>query len=161
MVITGKVLVYDDNIDTDIICPGRFLELNESKDIANVAMSGIDSNFPEKAKTHSIIIAGKNFGCGSSRDHAVRALKYSGLKAVIAQSFGRIFYRNALNLGLLVIISKDARNIFNDGESGKIDLTKGKITNMDKIITVDSDVISEEEFKVYEQGGMIQIYKQN
>lgn len=159
-VITARVFHFGDNIDTDIICPGRFLELNDPKAIASHAMAGLDPDFPQKVKEGDIIVAGRNFGCGSSREHAVMALKYSGLKAIVAQSFGRIFYRNAVNLGLIVIVSKDAYKIFRDGDTARIELDTGKITNLTTGQSVDCDIISEEERKVYEKGGMIELYKE-
>ena len=101
--IEGKVFIFGDNIDTDQIYPGRYLELTEPQDIAAHVMEGADATFPSKVSPGAIIVAGKNFGCGSSREHAVITLLAAGVRAVVARSFARIFYRNAINRGLCVV----------------------------------------------------------
>lgn len=123
--ISGKVFIFGDNIDTDQIYPGRYLELTDHREIAKHAMEGVDPDFVKKVEEGDIIVAGKNFGCGSSREHAVICLKKAGVGAVLAKSFARIFYRNALNLGLPVI--EISVNEFKAGDRITIDLERGEI----------------------------------
>lgn len=130
MKIRGRVIKYGDDINTDVIFPGRYLEIVEPEEMARHAMEDIDENFLEKVKNAKIIVAGKNFGCGSSREQAVTCLKYAGVSAIIAKSFARIFFRNAVNQGLLVIECKDADKI-EDGNEIEIDTEKGEIKIMD------------------------------
>ncbi|MCJ7732509.1 3-isopropylmalate dehydratase small subunit [Candidatus Bathyarchaeota archaeon] len=101
--IRGRVHLFGDNIDTDQIYPGRYIELTEPEDIKQHAMEGVDPGFADSVQRGDIIVAGTNFGCGSSREHAVITLKSSGVSAVVAKSFARIFYRNAINQGLTVV----------------------------------------------------------
>ncbi|MCD6573031.1 MAG: 3-isopropylmalate dehydratase small subunit [Thermoplasmata archaeon] len=126
MIISGKVIKYGDDINTDVIYPGRYLEITEPKEMAKHAMEDLDSNFLEKVKERNIIVAGKNFGCGSSREQAATCLKYAGIDAIIAKSFARIFFRNAINAGMLVIECKEADEI-NDGDEIEIDVENGII----------------------------------
>ena len=107
MIIKGKSIKFGDNINTDLIIPGKYLYIDDPNELAIHAMDGIDSDFYKKINGQGIIVAGKNFGCGSSREQAVICLKYAGVKAIIATSFARIFFRNAINQGLLVIESSD------------------------------------------------------
>ncbi len=122
MKISGNVYRCGDNVDTDVIIPARYLNTNDPKELAEHAMEDLDGNFNEKP--HGIIVAGKNFGSGSSREHAPLALKTAGVKAIIAESFARIFYRNAINIGLPVVILKDAEKI---GDEAEIDLEAGTV----------------------------------
>lgn len=101
--ISGRVHIFGDNIDTDQIYPGRYIELTEPEEIKQHAMEGVDPGFAGSVQRGDIIIAGTNFGCGSSREHAVITLKSSGISAIVAKSFARIFYRNAINQGLIVV----------------------------------------------------------
>ena len=103
MKVTGTAMKFGDNVDTDVILPGKYLVLIDPRELAKHAMEGLDSTFPEKAKKRVIVVGGKNFGCGSSREQAPLALKYAGVKCVLADSFARIFFRNAINIGLPVI----------------------------------------------------------
>ncbi len=127
--ILGKVVKYGDNINTDYIIPGRYMVLTDPKELAKHAMEGIDPSFIEKSKD-AIIVAGKNFGCGSSREQAPISLKYSGTKAVVAKSFARIFYRNAINIGLPVLECEDLLDMVKDGDQLMLDLRNGKIKNL-------------------------------
>ncbi|MHB1651764.1 MAG: LeuD/DmdB family oxidoreductase small subunit [Desulfitobacteriaceae bacterium] len=126
-IVKGYVAVFPDNVDTDQIYPGRYLELTEPEEIGQHAMEGINPDFRRGLKTPGIIIGGKNFGCGSSREHAAIALKNAGVQAVIAESFGRIFYRNAINLGLPVIICPGISGMVREGEELVLDLEQGSI----------------------------------
>ncbi|MGQ9760163.1 MAG: 3-isopropylmalate dehydratase small subunit [Candidatus Methanomethylicaceae archaeon] len=123
----GKVWLFGDNIDTDVILPGKYLVLTDPKELAKHALEGITQDFYKKISKGDIIVAGKNFGCGSSREHAPIALKYAGVGAVVAESFSRIFFRNAINIGCPAVISKDARRVLTENEVISIHLEEGYI----------------------------------
>ena len=131
-VIAGVAVVYGDNVDTDQIYPGRYLELVEPDEVAAHAMEGIDPGFPARAAAGAVVVAGRNFGCGSSREHAVRALKYCGVRAVVAESIARIFYRNCINLGLPAIALPRVRGLVAPGDRVEIDLEKGVLRNVSR-----------------------------
>lgn len=131
MISAGRVWLFKDNVDTDVILPGKYLVLTDPHELARHAMEGLMPDFSSKIAKGDIIVAGKNFGCGSSREHAPLALKYAGVGAVIAESFSRIFFRNAINLGLLAIISREARGVLKDGEIISVDLEGGQIVRQD------------------------------
>jgi len=126
----NKVIKYGDNVDTDVIIPARYLNISDRHELALHAMEDIDAGFRSKITTGDIIVAGKNFGCGSSREHAPIVIKESGISLVIAESFARIFYRNAINIGLAIIESPDAAREINNGDEISVDFTKGIITNV-------------------------------
>jgi len=128
--IKGKAVKFADNIDTDVILPGKWLSLIDHKELAKHAMEGVDTSFPMKAEKGIIVIGGKNFGCGSSREQAPLALKYAGVRGVLAESFARIFYRNSINIGLPVIECKGISMEVNDGDEVSVDLEKGEVTNL-------------------------------
>jgi 3-isopropylmalate/(R)-2-methylmalate dehydratase small subunit len=130
MKVTGNAIKFGDNVDTDVILPGRYLVLIDPYELAKHAMEGLDSAFPEKAKNGVIVVGGKNFGCGSSREQAPLALKYSGVKCVLADSFARIFFRNAINIGLPVIEHKGISAAINDGDEVTVDFEAGTIQNL-------------------------------
>jgi len=123
----GKVWLFGDDIDTDVILPGKYLVLTDPNEMAKHALEGLVEGFSKKIAKGDIIVAGKNFGCGSSREHAPLALKYAGVGAVVARSFSRIFFRNAINIGLPAVISEDARDVLREGEVISIDLKGGYI----------------------------------
>ncbi len=120
--ISGRVWKFKDNIDTDIIIPGKYLRTTDMNVFASHVMEGIDPGFPRKVKTGDIIVAGKNFGCGSSREQAPLALKHAGVACIVAESFARIFFRNAINVGLPII---EARIDCEEGDIIDIDLENG------------------------------------
>ncbi len=128
MIISGKTVKFGDNIDTDVIIPAKYLVLLNPEELARHAMEGLDPNFYSRAKNGVILVAGHNFGCGSSREHAPLALKHAGVKCVIALSLARIFYRNAINIGLPVV-ECDAPNIADDGDELVVNLEEGLIQN--------------------------------
>lgn len=132
MVIKGKVLKYGDNINTDEIIPARYLDTTDSKELAEHCMEGMDENFLNKVKHGKILIVGRNFGCGSSREHAPLALKEAGVSCIIARSFARIFFRNAINIALPIIESEEAVMRTEEGDEIEIDIARGKIRNMTK-----------------------------
>ena len=125
--IKGRVWLFGNDVDTDVILPGKYLVLTDPKDLAKHALEGLVPGFADRIKQGDIIIAGKNFGCGSSREHAPLALKHAGVGAIVAKSFSRIFFRNAINIGLPVVISKDARERVGEGETVTIDLEGGAL----------------------------------
>ena len=132
MKIVGKVAKFGNNIDTDVILPGKYLVLTDPKELAKHAMEGLISDFPEKAKDGLIVVGGKNFGCGSSREQAPLALKYAGVQCVVAESFARIFFRNSINIGLPVVECEGISKTTDDGDELSVDLDTGKIKNLTK-----------------------------
>ena len=130
MFIKGKVWKLGNDIDTDVIIPARYLNTSDPVELAKHVMEGIDKDFSQKIKTGDIIVAGKNFGCGSSREHAPIAIKAAGIQAVIAKSFARIFYRNAFNIGLPIFESSDASEKIQKADVIEIDADKGIIKNV-------------------------------
>lgn len=125
----GKVLKYGDNVDTDVIIPARYLAIQDKEELASHAMEDIDPEFRSKLIAGDIVVGGKNFGCGSSREHAPQVLQTSGVGCVIAESFARIFYRNALNIGLPIVEAPDAAQEIKDGDRVKVDFDAGVITD--------------------------------
>ena len=128
----SKNWIYGDNVDTDVIIPARYLNTQNSKELASHCMEDIDKEFAFNVSSGDFIIAGHNFGCGSSREHAPLAIKECGIKAVIAKSFARIFYRNAINIGLLIIENDEIQNNIDTSDEIMIDLDEGKIINKTK-----------------------------
>jgi len=131
----GKCWKFGENINTDLIIPGRYLNTTDPKELAKHCMEDSDPDFSTKVKKGDIIIADKNFGCGSSREHAPIAIKSAGVSCVIAKSFARIFYRNAFNLGLPVINCPEAVNSIDEGDELEVNIDKGEITNITKGMT--------------------------
>ncbi len=158
MLIRSKVIKYGDDINTDVIFPGRYLEIVDAEEMAKHAMEDLDENFHEKVKEAKIIVAGKNFGCGSSREQAATCLKYAGVEAIIAKSFARIFFRNAINQGLLAIECKDADKI-DDGDEIEIDTEKGEIKNLSKDITLKIKPLPPFLSEIIKSGGLIEYMK--
>jgi 3-isopropylmalate/(R)-2-methylmalate dehydratase small subunit len=158
--VCGKVWPFGDNIDTDQIYPGRYLELTEHSEIAKHAMEGADPAFPKAFEAGGVLVAGDNFGCGSSREHAVITLKNAGVSAIIANSFARIFYRNAINLGVPVITCEGALQKLAKGESVSVDLISGIIKNLDTGETLQGDKLSLHVLNIIEKGGIIPLYRE-
>jgi 3-isopropylmalate/(R)-2-methylmalate dehydratase small subunit len=127
----GSALVYQDNVDTDVIIPARYLNTPDAKELARHCMEDIDPDFSNKVKAGDIMAAGWNFGCGSSREHAPLAIKTAGISCVIAKSFARIFYRNAINIGLPILECADADKI-EAGDHIVVDFDEGRIENQTK-----------------------------
>lgn len=125
----GTVHKYGDNVDTDVIIPARYLNSSDPKELALKCMEDIDAEFVNKVKVGDIMVAGKNFGCGSSREHAPIAIKAAGISCVIAENFARIFYRNAINIGLPIIECEEASKGINAGDEVEIDFNSGMIYN--------------------------------
>jgi 3-isopropylmalate/(R)-2-methylmalate dehydratase small subunit len=132
----GYAHKYGDNIDTDVIIPARYLNTSDPEELKLHCMEDIDAEFIKKVRQSDIIVGGKNFGCGSSREHAPIAIKASGISCVIAESFARIFYRNAINIGLPIIESVPAAQAIQDGELAQIDFDKGEIKSGGRVFCV-------------------------
>ena len=128
----GRVFKYGDNVDTDVIIPARYLNIADPKELATHAMEDIDAEFVHKMQPGDIVVATRNFGCGSSREHAPLVLKENGVSCVIASSFARIFYRNAINIGLPILECEAAANGIDDGDTVSVDFNTGVITNETK-----------------------------
>ena len=129
MKFTGKILKYGDNVDTDVIIPARYLNTIDKKELASHCMEDIDKEFVNKVEAGDIMVAGFNFGCGSSREHAPIAIKESGISLVIARSFARIFYRNSINIGLAILECPEAVDGISEGDVVEADLDAGIIYN--------------------------------
>ena len=130
MILKGRTWRFGDNIDTDAIIPARYLNTSDPVELARHVMEDVDSEFPNKVRVGDIIVAGRNFGCGSSREHAPIAIKSAGIQAVVAKSFARIFYRNAFNIGLPIFESGEASEDINEGDEIEIDADRGIIKNL-------------------------------
>ena len=130
MLFEGKVIKYGDNVDTDVIIPARYLNTANHKELAAHCMEDIDKEFVNKVKEGDIMVANRNFGCGSSREHAPLAIKTSGISCVIASTFARIFYRNAINIGLAILECDEAAADIADGDEVAVDFDTGVITNV-------------------------------
>ena len=153
----GDVIKYQrDNIDTDVIIPGPYLKIHDYNELAKHAMEGLDKDFHSKVKEGDFIVAGRNFGCGSSREHAPIALAYSGIKAVLALSFARIFYRNAVDGAFLLPIEIDEStyNNISNGDSLEITISKNEIKNLTKDQTYKMKPFSELMEKIITAGGL-------
>lgn len=127
-----KIYKYKDNVDTDVIIPARYLNSFDAKELASHAMVDIDPDFAKTVETGDIIVAGQNFGCGSSREHAPLCLKTAGVKCVIAKSFARIFYRNSINIGFPILECEEAVEGIDEGDQVEVDFDTGKIYNLTK-----------------------------
>ena len=125
MNFTGKVIKYGDNVDTDVIIPARYLNTIDKKELASHCMEDLDKTFVTRVQAGDIMVAGNNFGCGSSREHAPIAIKESGISLVIAKSFARIFYRNAINIGLAIVECEEAADAITEGHIVEADLDAG------------------------------------
>mgnify|MGYP000490154099 CR=1 FL=1 len=129
MLASGKVFKYGDNVDTDVIIPARYLNSSDPAELALHCMEDIDKDFVNKVKKGDIMVGGKNFGCGSSREHAPIAIKASGISCVIAETFARIFYRNSINIGLPIMECPEASREIKEGDEVEVDFDSGIITD--------------------------------
>ena len=130
MKVQSTVIKYGDHVDTDVIIPARYLNTTDHAELASHCMEDIDKDFKAKSQTRKIIVAGRNFGCGSSREHAPIAIKASGISVVIADSFARIFYRNSIDIGLPIIECPAAAAAIADGDEVSVDMDSGVISNV-------------------------------
>ena len=159
MTFKGTVFKYGDNIDTDAIIPARYLNLDEPADLAAHCMEDIDIDFVGKVKAGDIIAANSNFGCGSSREHAPVAIKASGISCVIAKSFARIFFRNAINIGLPLLECAEAVDNIKAGDKVEVDLAAGKITNLSNGKSFPSKPYPEFMMQIVNAGGLVEYTK--
>ncbi|MDF2615710.1 MAG: leuD [Sedimentibacter sp.] len=156
--VKGKATVYDyDDISTDQIYPGKYVNISNPSEIAEHILEGADTTLRERFKTNSIFVVGENFGCGSSREHAVIGIKESGVNVVIASSASRIWYRNAINLALPVIICNGISKRVTEGDELEVDFKKGKITNITKNEEYDGEPLSDFIMNIFENGGIKQM----
>ena len=155
MTITGKVIKFGDNVDTDVILPGPYLVHTDPYELAKHAMEGLDPKFSEKAAEGVIVVGAKNFGCGSSREQAPIALKYSGVKCVLAESFARIFYRNAITIGLPVLVCQGASETIAEEDILTIDLQTGKVEDKTNSSVLQATKLPEFIMEILENGGLI------
>ena len=160
MKASGTVFKYGDNVDTDVIIPARYLNSSDPKELATHCMEDIDKEFVNRVKTGDLIVADKNFGCGSSREHAPIAIKAAGVSCVIAETFARIFYRNAINIGLPIIECPDAAKGIEAGDQVEVDFDSGIITNMTKGTTFQGQAFPEFMQKIIKYEGLINYINQ-
>ncbi|MGD9962575.1 MAG: 3-isopropylmalate dehydratase [Thermoplasmata archaeon] len=146
---------FGDDVNTDLIIPGRYLSSYDAAHLAEHAMEGLSDRFAKEVAPGDVIIAGKNFGCGSSREQAVIALKSAGVSAVVAESFARIFYRNAINLGLPALVSADARSVFEDGDRALADLGALAIVSSDGSKRAQVEHVPDHVMRILASGGLV------
>ena len=151
----GTVFRFGDNIDTDVIIPARYLNSSDPKELATHCMEDIDKRFVDKVQAGDIIVADKNFGCGSSREHAPISIKAAGVSCVIAKTFARIFYRNAINIGLPIIECEEAANDIKAGDEVKVDFDSGLITNISNGNTYQGQAFPEFMQKIIASEGLV------
>ncbi len=159
MIIKGKAWKFKDNIDTDVIIPARYLNTSDPKELALHCMEDYDSEFVKKVNQGDIIVAGRNFGCGSSREHAPIALKAAGVSCIIAQSFARIFFRNAINIGLPIFESIEVVEQCSQGDMLEADTVQGVIKNLTKDKVYKTNLLPEFIQKIIAVGGLREYVK--
>jgi 3-isopropylmalate/(R)-2-methylmalate dehydratase small subunit len=156
MKVSGSAIKLGSNIDTDVILPGKYLVLISPNDLAKHAMEGLDPSFAKKAAKGIVLVAGRNFGCGSSREQAPLALKYAGVKCIVAESFARIFFRNAINIGLPVIECRGISATVDSGDEVVIDFDSGEIQNKSSGKTISGVKLPSFIQEILADGGLIE-----
>ena len=159
MKFTGNAIKYGDNVDTDVIIPARYLNTIDKKELASHCMEDLDKTFVSRVHTGDIMVAGNNFGCGSSREHAPIAIKESGISLVIANSFARIFYRNSINIGLAILECPEAVAGINEGDKVEADLDNGIIYNRTTGAEFKTKPFPEFVQKIITAGGLVESIK--
>jgi len=159
MKLRGRVFKYGDNVDTDVIIPARYLNSSDPEELAKHCMKDIDENFAKEVKPGDIIIGRKNFGSGSSREHAPLSIKATGISCVIAESFARIFYRNSINIGLPILVSPEAVKNIKAGSRIEVDLDTGKITDLASGRKYQANPFPEYMQELIKAGGLIEKVK--
>ena len=157
----GSVIKYGNNVDTDVIIPARYLNSSDPKELASHCMEDLDPTFIKRVRAGDIIVGGRNFGCGSSREHAPLAIKTSGIACVVAESFARIFYRNAINIGLPIIECPEASKAIAEGDEIEIDFNTGKISNLSTGKTYIAQPFPKFIQSIIEAGGLINAIEKN
>ena len=155
MTTEGRVFKYGDNVDTDVIIPARYLNVSSGEELAKYCMIDIDEDFAKEVQPGDIIVAGKNFGCGSSREHAPLAIKCAGVACVIAPSFARIFYRNSINIGMPIMECPEAAEDIKAGDRVSVDFSTGVITNITTGKTYQAEPFPEFMQKIIDKGGLV------
>ena len=155
MSVKGRVFKYGDNVDTDVIIPARYLNTSDAKELAAHCMEDIDADFVKNVKDGDIIVANKNFGCGSSREHAPLAIKTAGVSCVIASTFARIFYRNSINIGLPILECDEAVKNIDAGDELEVDFKSGLIKNLTKNQEYQGEGFPEFMQKIIDNDGII------
>ncbi|MDD6275315.1 MAG: 3-isopropylmalate dehydratase small subunit [Clostridia bacterium] len=161
MKFNGKVIKYADNVDTDVIIPARYLNTIDKKELASHCMEDLDPTFVKRVNEGDIMVAGYNFGCGSSREHAPIAIKESGISLVIAKSFARIFYRNAINIGLAIVECPEAAEAIGEGDDVEADLDAGIITDKTTGKSFKTEPFPEFIQQIISNGGLVESVKKN
>jgi len=156
MIVKSKAVKLGNNVDTDVILPGKYLALTDPAELGNHAMEGVSAGFASKFTDGAVIVAGENFGQGSSREHAAIALKAAGVRCVVAESFARIFYRNAINIGLPALECLGILTQVTDGDQLSVDLERGEIKNLRTGATVGAEPIPHDLLEVLNDGGIIE-----
>ncbi len=159
MIFKGRAWKFGDNVDTDVIMPARYLNTTNPQELASHCMEDIDKDFSNKVSKGDIIVAGRNFGCGSSREHAPVAIKACGISCIIATNFARIFFRNAINIGLPILESKEASCDIKGGDIIEVDLNKGAIRNITSGKVFHSQPFPEFMQKLIKAGGLMEWVK--
>jgi 3-isopropylmalate/(R)-2-methylmalate dehydratase small subunit len=159
MEVRGKATIFGDNVNTDVIIPSKYLTSLDPDELAKHVMEGLDPTFPAKAREGVVVVAGKNFGCGSSREQAPIALKHAGVKCVVAQSFARIFYRNAINIGLPVIECSSIQKEIGEGDQLSINLASGEIKNLTRNLKFQASRLPDFILEIISDGGLIEHLK--
>lgn len=157
----GRVFKYGNNVDTDVIIPARYLNTSDPQELAKHCMEDIDKEFVTKVKTGDMIVGENNFGCGSSREHAPIAIRAAGISCVIAKTFARIFYRNAINTGLPILECKEAVDGIEDGDEIEVDFKTGEIFNITKNKTYQAQPFPEFMEKIMAAEGLVNHIKEN
>ncbi|MEM3342667.1 MAG: 3-isopropylmalate dehydratase small subunit [Thermoplasmata archaeon] len=153
--MSGRAFKYGDNINTDVMYPGRYLEIKDMTEMGKHALEDLDKDFVKKVKPGDVIVAGKNLGCGSSREQAAKCLVAVGVKAVIAKSMARIFYRNAINLGMAVVVSPEVVDGIDDGDEVEVDLAGGVVKNLTKKTELKFEPLPPFIMEIIRDGGLI------
>jgi len=161
MNLKGRVVKYGDNVDTDVIIPARYLNTTSKTELASHCMEDIDSDFHKKISRGDFIAAGKNFGCGSSREHAPIAIKESGVALVIAESFARIFYRNSINIGLPIVENRDAAREIQNGDEIEADFDNGVLKNLSQNKTYQIPPLDKDIQAIINAGGLLELIQKN
>ncbi len=156
MKVKGRVFKYGDNVDTDVIIPARYLNIQDKKELAGHAMEDIDRDFVDNVHDGDIIVARKNFGCGSSREHAPIVIKESGISCVIADTFARIFFRNAINIGLPILECPEAAEAIEAGDQVEVDFDTGIITDITSKKSFNAEPFPEFMQKIISSGGLVE-----
>lgn len=158
-IVSGRALRYGDNINTDVIIPAKYLNITNIATLAEHAMEPLDPEFKRKVSTCNILVAGRNFGCGSSREHAAMVLKAAGIKAIFAESYARIFFRNAINQGIPAFEIKDSSSDIDEGDFLELDLNSWKLRDLTKARTIEVSRLPDFLVDILASGGLVDYLK--